>query len=115
MRLFSILLITALMSLPVTVAAQPASPEASADTDGKQAAGEHFQRGVDLYNGGDYRAALIAFQRAYEIAPNFGVLYNLGQASAELKDYVSALDAFERYLKEGGDAVPADRRETGRG
>lgn len=68
-----------------------------------------FSRGVDLYKEGDYRAAIIEFKRAYELAPNFRVLFNLGQAHQELQDYAAALDAFERYLKDGGAEVPPDR------
>jgi len=52
----------------------------------------HFQQGVELYEQGDYEAAAIAFNRAYE-----------------LKHYALALGAFTRYLAEGGDAVPPER------
>jgi Tetratricopeptide repeat len=70
----------------------------------------HFQRGVDFFKEGDFRAALIEFKRAYEIAPNYKVLYNLGQTSLELQDYASALRSFDRYLSDGGKEVPAARR-----
>lgn len=92
--------------------AQPASePDANeADDAAKEEASERFRRGVELYNAGDYRAALIEFRRANEIAPNYRVLFNLGQASFELKDYVSAKRSFERYLEEGGDEVSEERR-----
>jgi len=70
----------------------------------------HFQRGVQFYKEGDFRAALIEFKRAYDAAPNYKVLYNLGQTSLELQDYASALVAFRKYLDEGGKDVPAARR-----
>jgi hypothetical protein len=70
----------------------------------------HFVRGVDLYREGDFRAALIEFQRAYELAPSFRILYNIGQANLELLDYPAALRAFERYLADGGAEVPQDKR-----
>lgn len=69
-----------------------------------------FQRGVELFKDNDYRAALIEFKRAYELAPNYKVLYNLGQTSLELQDYASALRAFEQYMKEGGKDVPPKRK-----
>jgi tetratricopeptide (TPR) repeat protein len=70
----------------------------------------HFQRGVELFREGDYRAALVEFKRSYESAPSYRILYNIGQTSFELQDYANALRAFERYLAEGGADVPANRR-----
>lgn len=70
----------------------------------------HFQRGVQFYKESDFRAALIEFKRAYESAPNFRVLYNLGQTSLELQDYAAALTAFRKYLDDGGKEIPRDRR-----
>jgi len=70
----------------------------------------HFARGVELFKEGDFRAALIEFQRAYDAAPNYKVLYNLGQTSLELQDYAGALKAFRGYLDQGGKDVPAQRR-----
>jgi hypothetical protein len=63
-------------------------------------AGKHFQRGVALFGEADYRAALVEFRRAYELAPNAAVLYNLGQTHYQLQNYAAALIAFERYLTE---------------
>lgn len=69
-------------------------------------AGKHFQRGVTLYNEADYRAALVEFRRAYEIAPNPAVLYNIGQTYFELQNYAAALTALGRYLTEAGPTAP---------
>jgi tetratricopeptide (TPR) repeat protein len=80
--------------------------EASAQAEGRA----RFRRGVDFFKEGDYRAALIEFRRAYELAPNYKLLYNLGQTSLELQDYASALRSFERYLAEGGREIAAARR-----
>lgn len=66
-------------------------------------AAKHFQRGVALYNETDYRAALVEFRRAYEVAPNAAVLYNLGQTYYQLQNYAASLLTFERYLTESGD------------
>jgi hypothetical protein len=79
----------------------PASPESAADATVEQAR-EHFLRGVELYREGNYRAAIIEFERAYSIAPNYKVLFNIGQAYLELQDYAAALTAFERFSSEGG-------------
>jgi hypothetical protein len=65
-------------------------------------AAKHFQRAVALYGEADYRAALVEFKRAYAIAPNTAVLYNVGETQYQLQDYASALTTFERYLAESG-------------
>ena len=67
-----------------------------ADADPRAEASKRFRRGVKLYNDGDFVAALIEFKRAYELEPNYRVLYNLGQTSRELKDYAAALRAYEQ-------------------
>jgi tetratricopeptide (TPR) repeat protein len=74
-------------------------------------ASDHFKNGVAFYKDGDFTAAQVEFKRAYELSPTYRVLYNLGQTSRELKDYASALSAFEQYLREGGKEIPALRRK----
>lgn len=73
-------------------------------------ASERFERGVELYRAGDVRAAIIEFKRAYSIDPNFRLLFNIAQASAELQDYVAAYRYYERYLKEGQQELSDDRK-----
>jgi hypothetical protein len=70
----------------------------------------HFERGVDFYEDGDYRAALIEFQRAYALQHAPQLLYNLGQVAAELRDYAGAEQYFRRYLKEGQGTLAPERR-----
>jgi hypothetical protein len=91
-------------------AATPAPAPTPADGDRTAQAGEHYGRGVRLYQEEDYAAAVIEFKRAYELAPNFAVLYNVGQAYYSLRDYAAALEALERYERDGGAQVPAERR-----
>lgn len=69
-------------------------------------AGRHFQRGVTLYNEADYRAALVEFKRAHDIAPNPTVLYNIGQTYYQLQNYAAALTTLDRYLAEAGPGAP---------
>lgn len=70
----------------------------------------HFNRGVEYYKENDFRAALVEFKRAYDIAPHYKVLYNLGYTSLELQDYASALRYLERYLADGGAEIASDRK-----
>jgi hypothetical protein len=75
-----------------------------------QEASKRFQQGVELYEDGDWRAALIEFERAYAVAPNFRVLYNIAQCHYQLHDYPAALDAFRKYLADGQALVPPEQR-----
>jgi tetratricopeptide (TPR) repeat protein len=83
--------------------------QAHAETD-KGSAAEHFGQGVELYQEGNLDAALVEFERAYELSPNFRVLYNLAQVQAERQQYVLATDLFERYLSEGKTEISVERK-----
>jgi tetratricopeptide (TPR) repeat protein len=93
---------------PTPIAALPTAAAAPAD-DPTLAAREHFAQAKNLYNDGDFDAALAQFERAYELKPNYKVLYNIGQTYFQLRQYVEAHDAMTRYLKEGGDQIDAER------
>jgi tetratricopeptide (TPR) repeat protein len=66
--------------------------------------------GVDLAKQEKYEEATKAFRRAYDLRPSWKLLFNIGQCEAGSKRYGHALTAFERYLVEGGDSVPEERR-----
>jgi hypothetical protein len=90
--------------------AEPASKPPGADAEAQ--ARQCFQRGLDLFDENDLEGASVEFRRAYELAANFRILYNLGQVAAERHDYARALDAFRRYLADGADAIPDERRRA---
>ncbi len=69
-----------------------------------------YRRGIELFDDGDYRLALLELERAYSLSPNYKVLYNIAQVHFQLNEYAKARAAFERYLKEGGSDVPESRR-----
>lgn len=73
---------------------------------------KHFSQGLKLYKDGDFDAALVQFERAYAVKPNYKVLYNIAQSYFELRQYVEARDSLLRYLKDGGDAIDAERRSS---
>jgi hypothetical protein len=102
----------ALVGLAPAKAAADESPGKAATESAVDQARVHFLRGVKLYEEEDFRAALIEFRRAYDIAPNWAVLYNVARACLQLQDYAAALQAFESYLSEGAGQVPEGRRET---
>src|SRR5439155_2226394 len=84
---------------------------ARADESPRKEASTHFQRGVDLYNDGDFRGALVEFKKAYTIWPRANVLYDVGQTQFQLMDYAGALNTMNRYLAETG-ATAAHRAEV---
>ena len=89
--------------------AQPAPTAAE-----RAEAATRFKTGLDLFKDGDAQAALIEFRRAYQLAPNYQVLYNIGQVSFQLQDYPGALAALQKYLLEGGRNIPNAAPRRGR-
>jgi hypothetical protein len=85
----------------------PSSPESTAAPTDE--ASQRFQRGVKLYRERSFDAALAEFERAYTLAPNYRVLYNIGQVHTERGDHVAAVKSFKRYLSEGGSAIDETR------
>lgn len=76
----------------------------------KQQAAERFERGVQLFKEQAYRAAVIEFQRAYDLVPDYRLLYNLAHAKHQLQDYLGAARDYEAYLAQGGAEIPSERR-----
>jgi hypothetical protein len=85
---------------------KPPTPEAIAE------AKQRFDRGIELYGEGDYPLALIEFNRAYELVPNYRVLYNIGQVCIQLGQYANARRALREYRERGGDELSNNRRES---
>ena len=98
------------LAAPALGQPEPPKPASTPSAESTEDAAQRFQRGLELYKEGDYKAAQVEFKRAYEIAPNYRVLYNLGQVSYQLRDYAAALRSFQAYLEQGGREVPAARR-----
>jgi len=84
--------------------------EASKSSSEIDAARVHFQRGIEFFNDESYEAALVEFQRAYEIAPSYQILYNTGRIHVALKNYARALRDLRQYLAEGGANITDDRK-----
>jgi tetratricopeptide (TPR) repeat protein len=91
---------------------QSAAPEQSAAAPPvTERARAHFNKGIDYYADGDLTSAMVELQRAYRLQPVYRLLYNLGQVSYEQRDYAAAERYFGEYLEQGGDEIPAARRQ----
>jgi hypothetical protein len=77
----------------------------------KEEAATRFERGIKLYEAQDYAAALAEFEAAYKLVPRYQVLFNVGVTQKRLFRYNDAVRALRRYLDEGKDKVPGERRE----
>lgn len=97
---------------PSREAGTPPSPTASgrAAAASIEAARAHFARGVQFYNNGDYKLALVEFRRSHDLSHNYRVLYNIGQVNHQLGNYVKALAALEAYLRQGTGEIPEARQ-----
>jgi|GEM_PF-536384 len=105
-----------LISAACTLVLVPLAPKAAqaqgapAVTEKVEDARQHYDRGLRLYDDGAYDGARVEFERAYEIAPSYRILYNIGLVHKQQSDFVGALGFFELYLNEGGAQVPQLRR-----
>lgn len=64
----------------------------------------------DMFDDGNYRGALVQYQRIYDETKNPRVLYNIGIAHKELRRYAKALGAWEKQLTQR-DKLPAKEVE----
>lgn len=113
LRWLQLLIALCVLSGPIAARADvpegQTEPPSSPQTRDEEAA-TRFQRGLSLFNESEYGLALIEFERAYELAPNFRALYNIGLVNIQLGRYASATRALERYLHDGEAAVGSARR-----
>jgi tetratricopeptide (TPR) repeat protein len=111
-RLHVVLMVIAWAGGTVPAAAQTTDqpPPAAGDTKEMAEARQRYQRGLQLFKESNFDAARVEFERAYQLAPSYRILYNIGLAYEQLGDYVQARSALERYLQQGGDAITSARR-----
>jgi hypothetical protein len=97
---------------PTTPAAPApsAAPAAAEQSPRVKEATARFERGLALYDDGDFDAALVEFDRAYELQPTYKILYNIGKIERVKNDYSAALGHFQHYLEQGGSEIPPERR-----
>lgn len=89
--------------------ATPAEPTAAADPVTEEARAR-VHRGLELYDEGEYRLALIELERANKILPSYKLLYNIGQVYMQLGQHARAHMTLRRYLADGASEIPSARR-----
>lgn len=104
---------------PVLLLAQPAlaapwapKPAEKPPTEQEIAASkQRYEKGMHLYEvEQDIVGGLTELEHAYEIAPNYRYLFNIGQVAHSAHEYVTSLRCWEAYL--AGGEVPPERKET---
>jgi tetratricopeptide (TPR) repeat protein len=94
----------------------PGTAPASENTDAMNTlrvqAHQRFETGMKLYEDGDFSLALLEFERAYALIPEYRVLYNIGQLNIQLGRYARAVKRLRQYLVEAGPRVSEERRKA---
>jgi hypothetical protein len=91
-------------------AGSPSSAVPAPNSPAGEEASVRFKRGLQLFDDGDYTLALVEFERAYQLAPNYRALYNIALVDIQLGRYADAVHTLEAYLRDGGDALGTQRR-----
>lgn len=90
-----------------------ALPAMAADVAINEDARAHFAAGVNLLqdpDGARYEEAYREFKAAYAASPSWKILGNLGISAMKLERDGEAIEAYKKYLAEGGKQVEADER-----
>lgn len=114
----TVLLTSSLLAHTARAEGPHASGSSTPASEGKDAKDEavrreaaaRYRRAIELFDEGDLKLALLEFRRAHELSPDFRVLYNIAVVLDRLGKYAESVKAYERYLAEGGENVPAARR-----
>ena len=94
--LLALTLATARVRADDDVPAAPPATEEPAHDPVSDEARARIRRGLELYDEGDFRLALIELERAYQILPSYKILYNLGQVHFQLGEHARAHAALTR-------------------
>jgi len=110
------LLATAVSTAGLLVATTAVAEETEAETAAVEItdkARQHFKAGVNFLqdpDGARYEEAYGQFRAAYQESPSWKILGNLGVSAMKLEKDGEAIDAFEKYLAEGGDDITDGER-----
>lgn len=80
------------------------------EDENRERASEHFERGINLYRQGDYRAAIEEWVLSYCHIPHESTIKNISEAYERLVDYEKAVAYLERYILETPREAESERR-----
>jgi hypothetical protein len=84
----------------------------AAAADPEVEARERYERALKLYEERAFDAALVELKLAAELRPSYKLLYNIAQVRLAMNDFAAAYESYQQYLEQGGDKIPAARREA---
>lgn len=70
---------------------------------------QHFMQGIEAFRAHRYREAIQSFELAAQLVPSADLWFNIARAREELSEYESAIEYYQRYLRDRVD--PPDRRQ----
>lgn len=101
-------LIIAFNLVSPTVVAQPKKPAKTVGEELPADARREWNAGLQLLGDNNFPAAVVQFQRVYDMTKNPRTLPNLALAHKGNKSYLRAIRAYERALAEGASSIPAN-------
>jgi hypothetical protein len=106
-----VLVLASSVAIAPVARAQSADASATATAETLAEARTHYAKGTQFLNEGSYELAQAELLRAYQLAPNYKILYNIALCAVQLQDFAGAYRTFEQYLNEGGTALGSSRRQ----
>lgn len=98
--------------LAVLLAPTPAYGEPSPTTLDPEAK-QHLERGLELYQAGDYPAAIEAFKAGYALDPRRDFLYAWAQAERLSGDCITATELYKRFISLSSSGMQVAAAEQG--
>jgi len=102
-----IILVTTSLGGPARADEESSSPAGSENDPARK----KYREGVDLFEEGTHKEAADAFREAHRLRPSWKILFNIGQSEAAAGRFGLALEAFEKYLAQGKDEIPVERKD----
>ncbi len=90
-----LVLVFVLFGVGARLAAQPVPPEPSA----KEQALALYEKGTALYGESKFAEAVVFFEKAFALAREPAIAYNIAKSYEKLGQYAQAIEFFEGYLK----------------
>lgn len=71
----------------------------------------HFKKGQELFGKRKFEQAIIEFEEAQELSPSHEFLEFIAKTEGALGNYERGVEAYRKYLKEGGDEISGAKRK----